>query len=69
MDDNKSDFYGILMGFNKYDDPINFPELKYAEKDAEDFYNLLINPEYGNYPQKNFALLQGEATTDKSREH
>lgn len=65
MDNNKSDFYGILMGFNKYDDPANFPELKYAEKDAEDLYNVLINPEYGNYPQENFTLLQGVATTDR----
>jgi EAL domain-containing protein (putative c-di-GMP-specific phosphodiesterase class I) len=65
MENARSNFYGVLMGFNKYDDVEHFPELKFAEKDAEDLYETLTHPGYGNFPRENFTLLTGIVSTDR----
>jgi hypothetical protein len=65
MENDRSNFYGVLMGFNKYDDSEHFPELKFAEKDAEDLYDTLTHPEFGNFPRENFTVLTGSVSTDR----
>ncbi len=62
---NNNNFFGVLMGFNRYDDSTNFPNLEFAEHDAEELYNTLVDPKYGNYPKDNLQLLTGEVTNDR----
>lgn len=54
MDNN---FYAVLIGFNKFKDEEHLPSLQFAEKDAQDLYDVLLNPQIGNYPPKNVVLI------------
>ena len=51
--------YAVIMGFNNFVDNGRLPSLSYAEKDAQDLYDLLVDPKYGNCPQQNIALITG----------
>jgi hypothetical protein len=61
----KSNFYAVIIGFNKFKDQENLPELQFAEKDAQDLYEALTDPKIGNYPQENIALITGDASEDE----
>jgi EAL domain-containing protein (putative c-di-GMP-specific phosphodiesterase class I) len=60
-----SNFYAVIMGFNKFDDKDNLPELEFAEKDAVEFANVLTDPRYGNFPEENIKLVIGSPTQDE----
>ncbi len=54
--------YGVVIGINKYKDE-DIPALKYARNDAIEIYNILTDPNYGNFPEKNVKLLIDEQAT------
>jgi EAL domain-containing protein (putative c-di-GMP-specific phosphodiesterase class I) len=61
--------YAVLIGINSYIDQQNLPELKYAEKDARDLYEVLTHPKIGSFSKSNITLLTDkEATTNSIRE-
>lgn len=60
-----SDFYAVIIGFNKFLDQENLPDLLFAEKDAQDLYSVLTDPKYGNYPRDNIVLLTGDVSEDE----
>ena len=47
MNNSRTNFHAVLIGFNKFNDYTRLPELKFAEKDARDFYELLVDPQFG----------------------
>jgi EAL domain-containing protein (putative c-di-GMP-specific phosphodiesterase class I) len=56
--------HAVLIGINEYSDSRNFGTLQFAEKDAHDIYETLINPIIGAFPEDNVTLVCGrEATT------
>lgn len=61
-------FYAVFMGFNDYDDKDHFERLQYAEKDAQDLCDLLINPEISKFKRENVALIPNNATNDSIEE-
>jgi uncharacterized caspase-like protein len=57
-----SNAYGVVIGIGEYQDS-GIPALKYARDDAEEIYNILTNPEYGNFPKENVKLLIDKEAT------
>lgn len=56
--------YALVIGVGTFVDPA-IQKLQYADKDARDFRDVLIDPRYGNFSPKNVALLtNAEATRD-----
>jgi|WetSurMetagenome_2_1015567.scaffolds.fasta_scaffold27770_3 EAL domain-containing protein (putative c-di-GMP-specific phosphodiesterase class I) len=62
MNDN---IYAVIIGFNKFEDKTYLPELEFAEKDAHDLYEALIDPDCGNIPEKNIRLITGQVSRDE----
>lgn len=54
--------YGVVIGIGKYNDP-GIPPLKYAADDAIEIYNILTDPNFGNFPIENVKLLLDEQAT------
>jgi len=54
--DQQSNIYAVIVGVAGYHDG-QIPNLKFAKKDAQDFYNLLRSPVCGSVPEENIALL------------
>ncbi len=54
--------YGVIIGIGKYKDS-SIPALKYTTNDAREIYNILIDPQYGNFPRENIKLLLDEQAT------
>ncbi len=54
--------YGVVIGIGKYRDT-GIPVLKYATNDAREIYNILTDPQYGNFPRENVKLLLDEQAT------
>jgi hypothetical protein len=54
--------YGVVIGINKYEDN-DIPSLKYAKNDAIEIYNILTDPNYGKFSDKNVKLLLDEQAT------
>ncbi|MEA3282766.1 MAG: caspase family protein [Euryarchaeota archaeon] len=54
--------YGVVIGIAKYEDD-DIPALKYAKEDALEIYNILTDPNYGNFPKENVMLLLDEQAT------
>ncbi|UKO98777.1 EAL domain-containing protein [Nostoc sp. UHCC 0870] len=52
--------YAVLIGINSYNDSRNLPNLEYAEKDCQDLYEVITNPETGIFCPENVTLLLGE---------
>jgi len=59
------DFYAVIMGFNVFDDKTYLPELEFAEKDANDLYEALIDPDCGNVPKENIRLITGHVSREE----
>lgn len=57
-----SNFYAIIIGFNKFVDQAHLPELEFAEKDAQDLYDALIDPKCGDVPKENICLITGDVS-------
>jgi tetratricopeptide (TPR) repeat protein len=55
--------YAVVVGISRYK---NLPEnlqLKFAERDAQSIYTILISPEGGNFKAENVHVLTGEKAT------
>jgi uncharacterized caspase-like protein len=49
----------LIIGINQYEDP-GFERLKYAESDAKAIYDVLINPDIGEFAKEDVILLTGK---------
>lgn len=59
----KPQIRAVVIGVSKYRDSLNFRNLKYAAKDAEDFATYLMNAMDMKVPANNIALLVNEKAT------
>ena len=55
-------YYAVIIGIGKYQDD-KIPELKYTTVDAQSIYNILIDPQYGNFHKDQVKLLIDENAT------
>ncbi|MBW2006144.1 MAG: caspase family protein [Deltaproteobacteria bacterium] len=55
-------YYAVIIGIGKYQDD-KIPTLKYTTVDAEEMYNILTDPQYGNFPKDQVKLLIDEQAT------
>lgn len=58
-------YYAVVIGIGKYQDD-RIPKLKYATIDAEKIYNILTDPQHGNFPKTQIKLLIDEQATDNN---
>ncbi|MGR3320195.1 MAG: caspase family protein [Candidatus Anammoxibacter sp.] len=57
--------YAVVIGISKFKDP-KIPALKYADRDAQSFYDYLISPAAGSFSPDNVLLLKNENATLKN---
>lgn len=55
--------YAILVGINDYQDQKHLGSLKYAEKDCQDLYQVLTDPETGIFSTETTTLVLGKDAT------
>jgi len=55
-------YYAVIIGIGKYQDD-KIPKLKYTTADAQSIYNILIDPQYGNFTKGQVKLLIDENAT------
>jgi len=55
--------YAVLVGINDYEDKKHLGSLEYAEKDCQDLYQVLTDPETGIFPTETTTLLLGNKAT------
>jgi len=55
-------YYAVIIGIGKYQ-AHKIPSLKYATVDAKLIYNILTDPQYGNFPKSQVKLLINEKAT------
>lgn len=62
LGDKKPRIFAVIVGVSSY---LNAPQfdLKYADKDATEFYNFLKSPQGGAVPDENIALFYGKGAT------
>ena len=60
-----SKYYAVVIGIGKYKDD-RIPKLKYTTVDAESIYDILTDPQYGNFPKSQVKLLIDEQATYNS---
>lgn len=53
------DKWAVVIGVSKFADP-KIPQLKYAAKDAKDFYDYLVDPNQGKFAKDHVKLLINE---------
>jgi tetratricopeptide (TPR) repeat protein len=53
------DKWAVVIGISKFADP-KVPSLKYSAKDAKDFYDYLVDPNYGKFKADHVKLLTDE---------
>ncbi|MBX9573419.1 MAG: tetratricopeptide repeat protein [Candidatus Obscuribacterales bacterium] len=56
------DKWAVVIGVGKFADP-QVPQLKYASKDAKDFYDYLVDPNQGKFAKDHVKLLLNEDAT------
>lgn len=56
------DKWAVVIGIGEFADP-NTPRLKYAAKDAQDFYNFLVDPKRGRFAKDHVRLLLNQNAT------
>ncbi len=54
-----ADKWAVVIGVSKFADP-QIPQLKYAAKDAKDFYDYLVDPNQGKFAKDHVKLLVNE---------
>ena len=54
--------YAVVIGVSKFKDP-SIPQLKYADRDAQAFYDHLVSPYGGSFNPENILLLKNEEAT------
>ncbi|MCF6149470.1 MAG: PEGA domain-containing protein [Candidatus Kuenenia sp.] len=57
--------YAVVIGISDYKDP-KIPDLKYADKDAQAFYDFITSTEGGDFNKENVLLLKNEQATLKN---
>ena len=57
--------YAVVVGISDYKDP-KIPDLKYADADAQSFYDFITSPIGGNFNKDNVLLLKNEQATLKN---
>lgn len=57
-----ADKWAVVIGIGEFADP-NTPKLKYAAKDAQDFYNYLVDPKRGRFAKDHVRLLLNKDAT------
>lgn len=57
--------YAVVVGVSDYNDP-KIPDLKYADADAQSFYDFITSPIGGSFPKENVLLLKNERATLKN---
>ncbi len=57
--------YAVVIGISQYNDP-KIPDLKYADVDAQAFYDFVTSPIGGNFEKENVLLLKNEQATLKN---
>lgn len=62
MPDAIGDKWAVVIGIGRFADP-QVPALKYADKDARDFYDYLIDPKAGNFQKDHVKLLLNDQAT------
>ncbi|HHT9122368.1 MAG TPA: caspase family protein [Candidatus Wunengus sp. YC63] len=65
FEDNHIQRYAVVVGVSDYKDP-KIPDLKYADADAQAFYDFITNPIGGNFNKENVLLLKNEQATLKN---
>ncbi|MBS4012132.1 MAG: caspase family protein [Bacteroidetes bacterium] len=58
----KGDIHAVIVGVSKY---ASYPSLKYADKDALAFYNLLLSNAFGADSNRVVLLLNEQATQNR----
>ena len=56
MDDRRGIHWAVVIGISEYQDP-RIPKIRYADRDAQSFYDWLISSEGGRYHKENVKLL------------
>ena len=57
--------YAVVVGISDYKDP-KIPDLKYADADAQSFYDFITSPIGGSFLKENVLLLKNEQATLKN---
>jgi len=65
FEDNHIQRYAVVVGVSDYKDP-KIPDLKYADADAQAFYDFITSPIGGNFNKENVLLLKNEQATLKN---
>ena len=65
FEDNHIQRYAVVVGVSDYKDP-KIPDLKYADADAQAFYEFITSPIGGNFNKENVLLLKNEQATLKN---
>jgi len=55
--------YALIVGIDYYNDAAHFIPLPFAQADAQNLYQLLIDPERGGWQPQDVVYLAGEAAT------
>jgi uncharacterized caspase-like protein len=60
----KAQGWAIVIGISDYQYAAGkFPELRYADRDAKDFYDFLRSPQGGGFPPERILFLENERAT------
>ncbi|MBI3009258.1 MAG: caspase family protein, partial [Candidatus Omnitrophica bacterium] len=62
FEDNNIQRYAVVIGVSDYKDP-KIPDLKYADADAQSFYDFVTSPVGGGFNKENVLLLKNEQAT------
>jgi uncharacterized caspase-like protein len=55
--------WAVVIGISKYAAQKEIPPLRFADKDAEMFYNFLLSSEGGEFPKDHVLFLKNESAT------
>ncbi len=65
FEDNHIERYAVVIGVTDYKDP-RIPDLKYADADAQAFYDFITSPTGGSFQKENALLLINSQATLKN---
>lgn len=65
FEDNHIRRYAVVVGISDYRDP-KIPDLKYADADAQAFYDFITAPAGGSFYKENVLLLKNDRATLKN---
>ncbi|WKZ16568.1 MAG: PEGA domain-containing protein [Candidatus Jettenia caeni] len=65
FEDKRIQRYAVVIGISDYKDP-KIPDLKYADADAQAFYDFITSPVGGSFHKENVLLLKNNQATLKN---